>query len=395
MANHHEILIIGGGTAGITVAARLLDSPDPPDIGIVEPSATHYYQPLWTLVGGGVFDKEESTRDQAECIPDGATWIRDHAEQLDPDSNAVVTRSGARYTYDILVVAPGIQLDWHEVDGLPAALGKDGVCSNYSYATVDATWRFLRDFAGGNAVFTFPNTPIKCADGPQKIMWRAEHHFEQRGIRDQCNIVYASATKGIFGDPRYARALDKLAAERDIQTHYRHNLVAVRPASKEAVFESLDGADERVLTYDFLHVTPPMSAPDFVKRSPLANADGWVDVDMHTTQHVTYPNVFSLGDASSLPCSKTGAAIRKQAPVTVENIRALTAGQGLTGRYHGYASCPIVTGHGRPSVAESGDGGGRRESFPSDQARERHSMWAQNAHGLPHMYWHGMLRGRM
>lgn len=403
MSEHYQVLIIGGGTAGISVAARLGHSlnngangaAESPTVAIVEPATKHYYQPLWTLVGGGVFDKEESQRDEADLIPPTATWIKDRVASFEPDENQVTTESGAKLGYDVLVVCPGIQLDWHKIDGLEDSLGKNGVCSNYSYDTVDSTWRFLQGLDSGKAIFTFPNTPIKCAGAPQKIMWLAEHHLCKQGIRDQCDVVFAAAGAGIFGVPHYARPLQKLIDERDIITHYRHDLVAVRGDSREAVFRNLDDGSELVIEFEMLHVTPPQSAPDFIKRSPLANPDGWVDVDKHTTQHVRYPNVFSLGDASSLPCSKTGAAVRKQAPVTVDNINALRAGQPLTARYDGYASCPLVTGYGRLILAEFGYDGKIMETFPFNQAQERYSMWALKAYGLPNMYWHGMLRGRM
>lgn len=395
MPEHYEVLIVGGGTAGLSVAARLHNLAKPPRIGIVEPSAKHYYQPIWTLVGGGVFPKEVSERDEADYIPTGATWIQDAVTKFEPEANTVHTRDGKALTYDVLVVAAGIQLDWNRVKGLEDTLGKDGVSSNYAYRYVDKTWAFLDGFTGGRAIFTFPSTPIKCAGAPQKIMWLAEHHFRRRGIRDRCEVVFASAGAGIFGVPRYARPLNALVEQRDIVTYYRHDLVEVRPDKREAVFKQLDEGGEQVLEYDFLHVTPPQSAPDFIKQSPLANPDGWVEVDKYTTQHTRYPNVFSLGDASSLPCSKTGAAVRKQAPVTVANIESFRAGKPLTARYDGYASCPLVTGYGRLILAEFGYDGAIMESFPFDQDRERYSMWAMKAYGLPDMYWHGMLRGRV
>ena len=395
MSNHYEVIIVGGGTAGISVAARLAQLSNAPQVAIIEPASKHYYQPLWTLVGGGVFAKEDSERDEADLIPDGTEWIKERVSEFDPEKNAIRTESGNRLTYDILVVCPGIQLNWDRVEGLPDALGKDGVCSNYSYQHVTSTWQFLQDFRGGKAVFTFPNTPIKCAGAPQKIMWLAEHHLQKAGLREQSEVIFATATPGIFGVPRYARALEKLAVERDVVRHYQHNLIAVRPKSKEAVFRHLGDDKEVVLNYDFLHVTPPQSAPDFVAKSPLANDAGWVEVDKYTTQHVRYQNVFSLGDASSLPCSKTGAAIRKQAPVTAANIAALRDGAPLKAEYDGYASCPLVTGYGRLILAEFGYDGKIMETFPFDQSRERYSMWALKAYGLPQMYWHGMLRGRV
>jgi sulfide:quinone oxidoreductase len=395
MSEQHDVVIIGGGTAGITVAAQLLQQEAAPKVTIVEPSETHDYQPIWTLVGGGVFPREVSRRAMADVIPRGATWIRDRVTAFNPEKNEVVTEGGKQLTYNQLVVAPGIQLNWDAVKGLPDAINKSGVCSNYGYDKVPYTWETIQAFQGGNAVFTFPATPIKCAGAPQKIMYLAEETFRRRGIREQANVIYASATAGIFGIPKYAQALDKIVEARNIQTHFSKNLVEVRPDAREAVFHDVNGAEELVLRYDMLHVTPPQSAPDFVRESPLANADGWVDVDKHTLQHNVYPNVFSLGDASSLPCSKTGAAVRKQAPVCIENVIAFRASKPLLGHYDGYASCPLVTGYGKVILAEFGYDGVIMETFPFDQAQERYSMYALKAYGLPSLYWHGMLQGRM
>lgn len=389
-----QVLIVGAGSGGLSVASRLAQEIDAPKITLIDPSEVHYYQPLWTLVGGGVFTKEASVRQMVDLIPQGVEWIRDKVESFEPESHAVVLASGRRITYEQLVVAPGIQLDWHKIEGLEGHVGRDGICSNYSYETVDSTWQNLRDFKDGVALFTFPNTPIKCAGAPQKIMWLAEHHFRRKGIRNRTEVHFATPGPRIFGVDKYARALEKLVVERDVKTHFKRNLIAVRPKTKEAVFQNVDDKSTEVIRYDMLHVTPPMSSPDFVKRSPLANADGWVEVDMYTTQHVRYPDVFSLGDASSMPCSKTGAAIRKQAPVVVENLMSLRAGKPLEARYDGYASCPLVTGYGRLILAEFGYGGKIMETFPFDQSQERYSMYALKAYGLPSLYWHGMLRGR-
>ena len=396
-SEHHSIVIVGGGTAGITVAARLSRALDKPDVCIVEPSDKHYYQPLWTLVGGGAATKESTERDEAGLIPPGAVWLRDAVTEFDPENNIVRTRDGRRLHYDFLIVAPGIQLDWHKVDGLPAALGKDGVCSNYAYQYVDSTWQFLRGMREGRAIFTNPNTPVKCGGAPQKIMWLAEHHFLRTGVRDQVQVTFATAGASIFGVKKYREALEKLVVARHIDTRFHHNLIAVRPAAREAVFtrsEPGGASEEVVLRYDLLHVTPPMSAPDFIKRSPLVNAAGWVEVDRASLRHVRYPNVFALGDASSLPTSKTGAAIRKQAPVLVSNLLAAMRGEAGTASYDGYTSCPLITGYGRLILAEFDYDGNPAETFPFDQSKERLSMYLLKKYALPQMYWHGMLRGR-
>jgi sulfide:quinone oxidoreductase len=394
MNKKHQVIIVGGGTAGLTVAARLAAASPSLDIAVIEPSEWHYYQPLWTLVGGGVFDREVTRKPQADYIPLGVTWIRDAVTEFDPVAQTVKTREGAVYGYEQLVVAPGIQLDWDKIEGAREAVGKDGVCSNYAYEHVSKTWDFLRGFTGGNAVFTFPSTPIKCAGAPQKIMYLADDYLRKKGVRDRSKVIYGSSQAGIFGVKKYAQALSKVIARKQIETHFRRDLIAIRPKSKEAVFRHLDGGEELVIKYDLLHVVPPQSAPDFVKKSPLANEAGWIDVHKHTMQHNKYPSVFALGDASSLPTSRTGAAIRKQAPALVENLLALREGRALTGHYDGYASCPLVTGYGKLILAEFDYDGTPQESFPFDQSIERYSMYAMKAYALPELYWNGMLRGR-
>jgi sulfide:quinone oxidoreductase len=393
-ASGHDVLIIGGGTAGITVAARLLNSAEPPKVTILEPAQQHFYQPLWTLVGGGIYGKEASARAMSAVVPRGAEWLEDSAVEIDPEARVVITRGGRRLRYRDLVVAPGIQLDWHAIDGLVGSLGRDGITSNYSFDSVDYTWQLLRSVSSGNAVFTFPATPIKCAGAPQKIMYLADEQLRRRGVRERVNVRWLSAGTGIFGVKKYAAALSKVVEKKGIEASYRQNLVAVRPQAKEAVFRHLDDGRETVVPYELLHVVPPQSAPDFVKRGPLANASGWVDVHKHTLRHARYADVWSLGDASSLPTSRTGAAIRKQAPVLVQNLLAARRGEPLSASYDGYASCPLVTGYGKLILAEFDYDGNPAETFPFDQAEERWSMWAMKVYSLPELYWNGMLKGR-
>lgn len=397
MKNHHQVVIVGGGSAGLTVAARLRSQAHPPEVAVIEPSSKHYYQPIWTLVGGGVFPKEISERDEADFIPPGATWIQDAVASFDPDNNALTTRGGDTITYDFLVVAAGIQIDWDKIPGLKESVGKPGtgVCSNYSYRTVESTWENIRNFKGGTAIFTQPDTPIKCGGAPQKICYLADDAFRKSGVRDKSRVIFASASGGIFSVDKYARALERVIQRKEIEARYQHNLVALRPDEREAIFKRLDNGEEVALHYDMIHVTPPQSAPDFIKQSKLAAETGWVEVDQYTTQHVRYPNVFALGDCSNLPTSKTGAAIRKQAPVTAANLMAAIAGEPLPARYDGYTSCPLVTGYGRLILAEFDYEGRPQESFPFDQSQERYSMYALKAYTLPSLYWHGMLRGRV
>ncbi|MEL6189787.1 MAG: FAD/NAD(P)-binding oxidoreductase, partial [Myxococcota bacterium] len=347
-----DVVIVGGGTGGLTVASRLREETPELEVAIIEPQAKHYYQPIWTLVGGGVFPKEVSERDQAEFIPSGMTWLRDEVSAFDPDENVVRLASGEAVGYGQLVVSGGLQINWGAIPGLEESLGKNGVGSNYSYETVDFTWNAIRSFRGGHAIFTQPNTPIKCAGAPQKIMYLAEDYFRKHGLREKATVRFYLPPPSIFGVAKYAKSLQQICDRRDIELRGRHHLVEVRGDAKVAVFEHLDTGERVEQPFDLLHVTPPMSAPDFVARSPLAAESGFVEVDRFTTQHVKYENVFSLGDCSSLPTSKTGAAIRKQAPVLVANLLAAREGAPLPQAYDGYTSCPLVTGYGKLVLAE-------------------------------------------
>lgn len=391
--DHYQILVLGGGTAGITVAAQLRRKMSKFDLAIVEPSTKHYYQPLWTLVGAGVFPKEQSERAESAFIPQGADWIREHVVEFHPDRNFVVTREGRKIGYDFLVVALGIQIDWHKIEGLEHGIGTHQICSNYAFEQVDYTWKCLREFKGGTALFTMPNTAVKCGGAPQKIMYLADDHFRRAGVREKSQVVFASAQGALFAVEKYRKTLEQVADRKGIDRRFKQNLVAIRPDTKEAVFEDLDSHERTTIAFDMIHVTPPMSAPDIIKASPLANAAGWVDVDKFTLQHPRYPNVFPIGDCSGLPTSKTGAAIRKQAPILVKNLLAAIEGKPLTAQYDGYTSCPIVTGYGRLVLAEFDYEGTPRETFPFDQSKERLSMYLLKAYALPPLYWNGMLRG--
>jgi sulfide:quinone oxidoreductase len=393
---HHEVLIIGGGSAGITVGAMLRNKPDAPGVTIVDPSEKHYYQPIWTLVGAGVFPKEVSERSEADYIPPGAEWIKAAVTSFDPENNSVTLSDGSSHTYDVMIVAAGIQIDWNKIPGLTESLGKPGtgVCSNYSYDTVESTFENIRNLKKGTAIFTEPTTPIKCGGAPIKIAFLASDYWRRHGVGNQVKKKFIKGGGGIFAVPKYAASLTKVADRYDLERTWLTDLTELRPDKKEAVFRHVETGEERVEHYDMIHVVPPMSAPDFISNSPLAAETGWVSVDKYTTQHTKYANVFSLGDCSNLPTSKTGAAIRKQAPVTTENVMAFLEGRPLPKTYDGYTSCPLVTGYGSLIMAEFDYDKQPAESFPFNQAEERYSMYALKAYGLPKMYWHGMLRGR-
>ncbi len=402
MKSHHQVLIVGGGNAGISVAARLLRKNAKLDIAIVEPSEKHYYQPGWTLVGGGAFDVNKTVRNEADCIPPEARWIRDGAEKIEPENNLLITKSGQRITYDFMVVCCGIQLDWHLIKGLPETLGKNGVCSNYLFDIAPYTYECIRSFTSGKAVFTQPSSVIKCGAAPQKIMYLAADNFRKRGILEKSEISFYTGKPGLLRVKEINAALLKIAQRYGLNLIFQSSLIEVRGGAKEAVIEVAKGEGKEQVTvqFDMLHVAPPMSAPDFIKDSPLAVKDdplGWVDVDGETMQHRQYKNVFSLGDVANLGDTKTGAAVRIQAPILVKNLLDAMEKKAPeeASKYNGYTACPVTTGYGKLLLAEFDHDSKLMPTLPIlDPTKEHYSLWLLIRYGMPWLYWNKILKGK-
>lgn len=394
---HSKVVVVGAGTGGLTVAAQLLRKAPylKGNLTIIDPSENHYYQPLFTLVGAGDSTLEESVRKQETLIPEGARWLQESVETFAPEDHSISTEEGTEITYDYLVVAAGIELRWEKVKGLKETIGKNGVCTNFSEDYVESTWENMRNFQGGKVIFTQPSTPIKCAGAPQKIMYLADEYFRKSGVRHKSNIEFVSGMDDLFPVERYYPVLKELVKEKEIDEAYYLDLVEIDGPNKKAVFEHVETGERVTKDFDMIHVTPHMSPPQFIANSPIADEAGWVDLDMYTLRHETYANIFGVGDCTSLPTSRTGAAIRKQAPVVVENLLAMINDEAMNGKYDGYSSCPVVTSYDTVILAEFVYGYEAEESLPIDQSKERKSMFFMKKHMLPTLYWNGMLKGTM
>ena len=409
---HHEVVIIGGGTAGIMVAAQLRRQSPKTDVAIIEPADTHYYQPAWTLVGANTYSFDKTARPMKSLIPSGVTWIKEYAETFDPNNNTVKTKGGNGFTYDVLVVCPGLKIDPTLVKGLPEVLDKGVVCSNYTKP--QHTWEVIKNFKGGTALFTQPTTPIKCGGAPQKIMYLADDHFRKSGVRKNSTLLYALPGGVIFGVPEIAKTLMNVVDRKDLHLRFGHNLVEVDGEAQIAWYEmaphaatyndkSLEIIEEggRVgIKYDMMHLAPPQTAPDFIKNSPLSTDDGWLSVDQYTMQHTDYTNIFGLGDAAQLPTAKTGAAVRKQVPVTVANVQQILKHKGISNKkYNGYSSCPLVTGYGKMVLAEFDYDKNfipdpkLKRMLVFDSSKEHWRLWMLKKYGLPYLYWNKMMKG--
>ncbi|OLL16076.1 MULTISPECIES: NAD(P)/FAD-dependent oxidoreductase [unclassified Rhodococcus (in: high G+C Gram-positive bacteria)] len=393
---HHEIVVLGGGSAGISVASRLRRRGH--DVCVVDPAVTHYYQPLWTLVGGGCASMTESGRPQASVMPKGVSWVRSAAEVVSPERKVIVTDDGRELGYDRLVVCPGLQSDWDAIPGAHAALATPFASSNYVRDLVPKTWELIRNMRAGTAVFTMPSGPIKCAGAPQKIAYLACDHWDRQGVLGDIRVVLVLPLAAMFGIASFADELTRTAARYGIEVRLNSELSRIDPDGRRVTIVDRHADSSDTLTYDLLHVVAPQSAPDWIKDSPLSdplNPGGWVDVDQHTLQHNRFPDIFALGDVGWTPNAKTGAAVRKQAPVVTENLTASLSGRPLPARYNGYGSCPLTTSRKTVLLAEFDYTATHTPSLPLiDTARSRRDMWYLKRYGLPFMYWNMMLKGR-
>ena len=399
-------MLVGGGTAGLTVAHQLLHARgfSQDDLAIIDPSEWHNYQPGWTLVGGGLKSREELRSRLKDLIDPKVKFYNDSVSTLSPESNTVKLGSGKSISYEHLVVVPGISINYDSVKGLPEALAdpQSLVSSIYGYETCDKVFGTIQRLEKGVAIFTQPAGAIKCAGAPQKAMWLALDYWKQAGLYNPddvssspIKISFATGLPVMFGVPKYSAKLDELREERGVEGLFQHDLVAID--GNTATFARPDGAEKVTKKFDLLHVVPKMGPYAFVKNSAVADAAGFVAVDQGTTRSTKFPNVWSAGDASSLPTSKTAAAITAQAPVLVSNLLAVMDGKEPAAVYDGYTSCPLLTEYGKVLLAEFKYAAEPKETFNEwfgiDQATPLRAFYYLKKDFFPWVYMNHMIKG--
>lgn len=413
----YDLIIIGGGTAGIMVAAQILKKKKDFSVALIEPSEKHYYQPAFTLVGAGTYDYEKTIRNTKDFIPKGCDWIKDYVTDIHPENNQISTTKFGDLEYKYVVVAPGLVNNLDGIEGLREGIEKGVVCSNY--VDPKKTWELLQNFKGGNAIFTQPTTPIKCGGAPQKIAYLAADYFRKKGISDKSNVIFATPGSVIFGVKIVADSLMQIIGQYNIHLKTFYNPVKIDADNKKIFFKLTKPAENKCVVnesnrlnethisddliempFDFLHLAPPQEAPAFVKKSTLVNEAGWMDVNINSMQSNKFENVFGLGDVAALPTAKTGAAIRKQVPVVVDNLLKVMNNQTASNTsYQGYSSCPLVTGFGKMILAEFNY---KNEFTPDPKLKQmlvfsshkpHWRLWILKKYILPRLYWNKMMKG--
>jgi sulfide:quinone oxidoreductase len=395
-----DVVIVGAGAGGIAAASSLKARKPDLDIAIIDPADIHYYQPGWTMVGGGVFKPQQTVKTMGSLIPKGVHWIKAAVAAFEPKDDAVILDGCRVVKYGRLVVCPGLKLDWRKVEGLEETLGRNGVTSNYRYDLAPYTWKLVQELKSGRAIFTQPPMPIKCAGAPQKALYLSADHWSREGVLDDIDIHFNNAGGVLFGVKEYVPALQSYMDRYGASLNFFHNLVAVDGPAKKATFRvAKPDAEPTDVTveFDMMHVCPPQTAPDFIRVSPLADAAGWVDVDPATLRHKSFENVWALGDVMNAPNAKTAAAARMQAPTVAENLVADIGGHSPVAQYDGYGSCPLTVERGKIVLAEFGYGGALKPSFPKwliDGSKPSRLAWLLKEQILPPVYWFAMLRGK-
>lgn len=429
-----KILIIGGGLAGISTAARLVNSLSNPDIIIVEPNPKSVtYQPGNTLVAAGIYDKAHIDYDTKDFLPKGVTLLKDKAVEFNPESNKVVLESGKTLDYDYLIVAAGLVLNFGAIKGLEEignaytvgdsskilkVFGESGITSVYNVDSAVAMWdqmqKFIKKAKDGQkvkGVFSDPNTAIKCGGAPKKVMYLTNSRLNEAKARANAELTFYADSGKLFGVKEYADAIEKQFVARDMKWNLGHNLTEIDIEKKIAIFDKHweeQGEFDKDLNeyekitkhlnveapFDFLHVTPPQKAPDEIGKSPIGSAKGWVPVDKETLQHVKYKNIFAIGDIAAVPMAKTGGSVRKQYKVLVDNLVSVMEGKEPTSKYAGYTVCPLITDIGKVMLAEFDWTAKPTPSFPLDPTQERYIWWLMKVYLLKPMTQYGMLSGK-
>lgn len=337
-----RILILGGGTGGTIMANRLRKRLAANDVAItvVDRDDQHVYQPGLLFVPFGLYDAEEIVRPRQKQLHAGITYVQAPVDSVHVERNEVVLQGGETLGYDVLIVATGTRLLPEETPGLSGPGWREKVFDFYTVEGATALRGALEAFQGGKLVVDVVDMPIKCPVAPLEFAFLADWYFHTRGIRDRVEITYVTPLDGAFTTPVASKALKGMLAEKGVALVTEFNAGEVDGPGGRLV-----SYDEREVPFDLLVAVPVHGGAEYIGRSPgLGDALGFVATDPQTLQSKVAPNVFALGDATSVPTSKAGSVTHFEAEILADNVCQFLASEPLTGHFDGHSNCFIETG---------------------------------------------------
>ncbi len=386
----HDVLIVGGGNAGISLAARLLrDGVE--DVALVESEGVHRYRPLLNYVGSGEATMSALERPAASVVPEGSTWVEDRVVAVDARSPSVTTGTGRRITCSTLVLCPGLDEDWDATPGLREAYAVGWAGSTFVVETAPKVWPALRNLTAGRVVFTMPPEPAPCAATALKPLLMACDHWRRRGVLVDLDVTLVLPGPSPLGVPAADERLEAILSSYGVDVLRSAHVVDV--GDRRLTVRAPDG-DRRLDELAYAHVVPHYRAPQWIAEADLAGTTGLVDIDPETLQHRRHASVWAIGDAADVATRPSGGALRKQVDVLAHN---LTRAEGTPPRrYDGYTVMPITTSRHQLMLVEVDRLGQLRPTVPfPDLIKPRTLTWLVDRYALPQTYFRRILRGKV
>ncbi len=391
----HEVLIVGGGNAGISLGARLLRD-GARDLAIVAPQPVHRYKPLLNYVGGGQAAMADLDRPMRDVVPDGCVWIRDSVEAVDPSAMTVRTRGGRTLHCSTLVLCPGLVEDWAATPGLQSAYTDGWAASTYVPGSAPQVWPRLASLRAGSVLFTVPPEPASCGPTALKPLFMACDHWRRAGVLPDLEVRLVLPERSATGVPGADEVLERALASYGVEVLREARIERVDWDVRAVTVASRTG--RRVLEdVAFAHAVPHYRVPGWIADSGLAvdAAPGLVDIDPHTLRHRRHEAIWALGDAADVATRPSGGALRPQVDVLARNLAAARSG-GTLQRYDGYTVIPITVSRGKLLLTEVDRNGRPTPSVPLlDPFTPRRATWFFDRYVLPQVYFRRILRGRV
>jgi len=387
-----EVLVIGGGNAGISLAAKLLRD-GARDVVVVEPSPVHRYRPLLNYVGSGQARPADVERPAGSVMPPGVRWVQDAVAAVEPATRTVRTRRGASIRYTTLVLCPGMHEDWAATPGLQDAYTAGWAGSTYVASSAPLVWPALRAVREGSVVFTVPPEPAPCGPTALKPALIACDSWRRAGVLADLDVTVVLPDAQPLGVAGADEHLEAAFADYGVTVLRRSRLVGVDP-----VLRTLDVATpagtRRLDHVAYAHAVPHYRAPQWITDSGLSGDSpaGLVDIDPRTLRSRRHDAVWSIGDVAGLDTRSSGGALRKQVAVLAHNVAAAAAGRRLKA-YDGYTVMPVTTARHRLMLVQADRE--RPRPLPLLGFAPRRSAWWFDRYVLPRVYFQRLLRGKV